>query len=591
LRFYRFDLLALYQHIGSLQFSGLHASQVYHFYPRIIYNSAMIRSRYRRILFFFGRILTALFFWDILLPRLGFRKLSNRTRSHRLKRIAKGYHDMAVSLGGVHIKVGQFLSARMDVLPAEITDELTGLQDEVPPERYEDIRALAEAELGAPLSEVFASFDETPMAAASLGQVHRARLKDEEALEFGTHVVVKVQRPDIEDIINTDLSALKIVSNWIMRYRPIRKRVNVPALMAEFTKVLYQEIDYIAEGQHAEIFAENFKDVPGIRVPAVDWKHTTRRVLALEDVFAIKISENQEIDDAGIDRSEVAHRLFDAYMRQIFEDGFFHADPHPGNLFVDPKGDEAHPWYLTFIDFGMVGRIPPNTRTGLREFLIGMGTKDASRIMEAYKIMQILLPGADLDLIEQAEAQIFDRFWGKSMNELRNISFEEMHEFAFEFRELVYDMPFQVPQALVFLFRTVAILAGICTGLDPNFNLWTVMAPYTEKMIAEETRAVEWLKEAGKILQTLVALPRKTESLIDRMNRGGLVVQTPGPERGIRQINQTLRRLVYAVLFFALLNNGVNLYLAQPGWLAYLMLGGAVLFLLLAILPGRRGMP
>jgi predicted unusual protein kinase regulating ubiquinone biosynthesis (AarF/ABC1/UbiB family) len=556
----------------------------------------MIRSRYRRILFFFSRVLAGLFFWDILLPRFGFRKLAERSRTRRLQRIAENYHDLAIRLGGVHIKVGQFLSARMDVLPAVITDELSGLQDEVPPEDFEGIRALAEAELGAPLSKIFASFDETPMAAASLGQVHRAQLKADEALEFGTHVVVKIQRPRIEDIVNTDLSALRIVSRWVMRYRPIRKRVDVPALLAEFTKVLYQEIDYIAEGQHADIFAENFENVPGIRVPAVDWQHTTKRVLSLEDVFAIKITDYDEIDSAGIDRGEVADRLFDAYMRQIFEDGFFHADPHPGNLFVDPNGintatedDDAQPWHLTFIDFGMVGRIPPNTRAGLREFLIGLGTKDAKRIVEAYKILQILLPGADLDLIEQAEAQAFDRFWGKSMDELRNINFEEMHEFAKEFRELVYDMPFQVPQDLVFLFRTVAILSGICTGLDPNFNLWTVMAPYTEKMVAEEAGASAWLREAGMILQTLVALPRKTENVIDRLNRGGLVVQTPAAERGIRSISHSLQRLVYAIIFFALLSNGVNLYLARPGWLPSLMLAGAGLFLILAILPRRRG--
>ena len=495
---------------------------------------------------------------------------------------------MAIQLGGVHIKVGQFLSTRMDVLPAEITDELTGLQDEVPAERFEDIRTLAENELGGPLSEFFAWFDETPMAAASLGQVHRARLKEADALDFGTKVVVKVQRPDIEDIINTDLSALKIVSRWVMRYKPIRKRMDVPALLKEFTKVLYQEIDYIAEGEHAQAFAENFKDVSGIRVPAVDWNHTTKKVLTLEDVFAIKINDYDDIDKAGIDRGEVANRLFDAYMRQIFEDGFFHADPHPGNLFVDPGTGEDKPWQLTFIDFGMVGRIPPNTRDGLREFIIGLGTKDAKRIVEAYKILDALLPSADLDLIEQAEAQAFDRFWGKSMDELREIDFEEMHEFAKEFRELVYDMPFQVPQDLIFLFRTVAILSGICTGLDANFNLWTVMAPYTEKMVAEEAGASTWLNEAGQILQTLIALPRKTENVIDRLNRGGLVVQTPAAERGIRSINSSLQRLVYAVIFFALLNNGVNVYLAQPGWAAYLMLGGAAFFLLLAARPRRR---
>jgi len=547
----------------------------------------MDRSRYRRITFFFGRMLINLFFWEIIFPTIGLRKLSGKTRSKRLSKIARDYHDLAVRLGGVLIKVGQFLSARMDVLPEEITEELAGLQDEVPAEDFEAIRALAESELNGALLDRFASFEKMPLAAASLGQVHRATLKKRDQQSFGTHVVVKIQRPDIETIIATDLSALRWAGNLVMRYRQLSKRIDVHALLAEFTTVLYEEIDYLAEGQNAKTFGENFTGVPGVRVPQVVWSHTTKRVLTLEDVYAIKITDYQDIDEAGIDRAEVATRLFDTYMRQIFEDGFFHADPHPGNLFVDINGPDG-PWLLTFIDFGMVGRIPPNTRAGLKEFAIGLGTKDAKRIIESYKLLNILLPNADLGLIEQAESVMFDRFWGKSMDELRNIPFDEMHEFAKEFRELVYQMPFQVPQNLIFLFRTVAILAGICTGLDPDFNFWTVMAPYTEKMIADEAGAATWLKEAGMILQTLIALPRKTEAVLDRLNRGGLVVQIPAGERQLKQINQTLRRLVFAVLFLAFLTNGIIVYLNQPGWLANLLLAAAGVCLIAVLLPRRR---
>ncbi|MBN2043872.1 MAG: AarF/ABC1/UbiB kinase family protein [Anaerolineales bacterium] len=551
----------------------------------------MDRKRYRRITTFFGRMLLGLLFWEIILPRIGLRKLSSRTRSQRLTKIAKNFHDLAIRLGGVMIKVGQFLSARMDVLPGEITDVLAGLQDEVPAEDPDKIIALAEHELGARLEDRFASFERQPLAAASLGQVHRAQLRPEDTAEFGTEVVVKVQRPEIETIIATDLSALQWAGRQVMRYKTVSKRVNIPALLGEFTTVLYEEIDYLAEGRNADDFGENFKDIKGVRVPAVVWTHTTKKVLTLEDVFSIKITDYQEIDQAGVDRSEVAVRLFDTYMRQIFEDGFFHADPHPGNLFVDPNGTEEHPWLLTFIDFGMVGRIPPNTRAGLREFLIGLGTKDASRILEAYKILQILLPGANTELIKQADEAMFDRFWGKSMDELRNISFEEMHDFAKEFRELVYEMPFQVPKDLVFLFRTVAILAGICTGLDPDFNFWVVMAPYAEKMVAEEAGAISWLKEAGAIFQTLIALPHKAESIIDRLNRGGLVVQTPGPERQLIKINQTLKRLVYSVIFVGLLTNGVLVQIYQPGWLSILLLAGAGITLILAIFPRGQMRP
>jgi predicted unusual protein kinase regulating ubiquinone biosynthesis (AarF/ABC1/UbiB family) len=540
-------------------------------------------------MFFFTKAFWGLFFHDVFLPKIGFRKYAERTRPKRLTKIANGYHDLAVKLGGVMIKVGQFLSARMDVLPEEITAALSGLQDEVPPEDFADIKSLAEAELGAPLEEIFLSFDEKPMAAASLGQVHYARLKeDKNTPEFGNNVVVKIQRPNIEQIIATDLRAFHTAGRWLMKYEAIRKRVDVPSLMAEFSKILYEEIDYLSEGRNAEKFGVNFEKVDGVRVPDVVWHLTTKRVLVLENVFAIKITDYKKIEEKNIDRSLVATRLFDAYMRQIFKDGFFHADPHPGNLFVDPNGsDDGEGWQLTFIDFGMAGHIPPNAREGLRELIIGVVTKDSKRIVQSYKTLNILLPSADTELLEQAEEAAFDRFWGKSLDELKEISFEEMHEFAFEFRELVYTMPFQVPQDLIFLFRTFAILAGICTGLDPEFNFWNVLNPYAKELLAEEV-APGILSEAGAIFQSLIALPRKTENVLDRISRGGLIIKTPATERQLKRIERSLGRILYVLFFFAFLMGGIQLFLAQQIIFAYVMFGFALIALIIAMLPRRR---
>lgn len=483
------------------------------------------------------------------------------------------------------IKVGQFLSARADVLPIEITNELEGLQDEVPPEDFSKLSHLAETELGGALDDKFSYFDKTPLAAASLGQVHRARLAESpDNPEFGDEVVVKIQRPDIETIIATDLSALQVVSGWVMRYKTIRERIDIPSLLAEFTRVLYQEIDYLAEARNAEVFAKNFANIPGIRVPEVVWTHTTKRVLTLEDVYAIKVTDYAEIDAAGIERGEVARRVFDAYMRQIFEHGFFHADPHPGNLFVDPNPNhDGTEWQLTFVDFGMVGQITPAIREGLREIIIGLGTKDSKRVIKAYQLLNILLPGADLELLEQAEEALFDRFWGKSMQELKDIDFDEMHEFAKEFRELAFEMPFQMPQNLIFLLRMLAILSGICTGLDPEFNLWEIVSPYAEKLISEEVRGTNWLGEVGTFLQLLIALPRKTESLLDRLNRGSLAVQNPGVERRLSKIEHTLKRVPYAIFFLAFLNSGVLLYLNEERIFSFALLAGAAASLLGAI--------
>ena len=547
----------------------------------------MNRSRYRRIIFFFGRVFTSLIFWDILLPRIGLKKRSSRTRPRRLQKIARDYRHLAIQMGGVLIKVGQFLSARADMLPEEITSELSGLQDEVPAEDFAAIRQLIETEMGGSLSEKFADFDEVPLAAASLGQVHKARLFEAQQDQNGDwdQVVVKIQRPDIEQVIATDLAALRTVGGWAMRYEPIRRRADLPALLAEFSRILYEEIDYLAEGRNAETFAGNFKDKPGICIPGVVWALTTRRVLTLEDVYAIKITDYNQIREAGIPLEKVAERVFDIYLYQIFENGFFHADPHPGNLFVEPlsTGDDGNTsWQLTFVDFGMVGHVPPGTRAGLRELAIGLATRDASRMVKAYQMLHVLLPSADLDLIAEADAKVFERFWGKSMDELRDIPFEEMHEFAKEFRALVYDMPFQVPQDIVFLLRTIAILSGICTGLYPSFNFWESLIPYASQLLAEEdeSRFDFIMSEAGAILQTLLALPRKMESALDKIERDDIGVRVAGLDMQLAGIEITLRRILYALVFAALLLSAVQLQLGGELLFARLLYAGCVVVLI-----------
>jgi len=557
---------------------------------------------------FFARLLISFILWDLILPRLGFRSWARRTRPERFKHSARAYRKLAVQMGGVLIKVGQFLSARVDVLPVEVTAELEGLQDEVPPEKFADIRRLAEAEYGAPLSERFAAFEEQPLAAASLGQVHRARLVhiDEpgapesgapESVEGGYDVVVKIQRPDIETIIATDLAALRTVGAWLKRYRPISRRVDIPRLMDEFSRVLYEEIDYLAEGRNAETFAANFKHDPRILVPAVIWTHTTRRSLTLENVLAIKITDYEAITAAGIDRAQVATRLLDIYLRQIFEDGFFHADPHPGNLFVSPlrregqtTGEGDLSWQLTFVDFGMVGHLPPHMMEGMRELLIGVGTQDPARMIKAYQILGVLLPDADLEMLEKMEAKAFERFWGKSMSELTRISTREMTEFASEFRGIVYSMPFQVPQDFIFLARCVGILSGMCTGLDPEFNVWDHLAPYAQKLIAQEARkgAEFWIEEAKSRLGALVSLPMRFDTLLARLERGDLAVRAPEINQQVVQLERAVRRLADAVIFSALLVGGLQVWMNGQTLLGEILLGGALLSILWILLFGRR---
>jgi predicted unusual protein kinase regulating ubiquinone biosynthesis (AarF/ABC1/UbiB family) len=519
---------------------------------------------------FYIRIGMGIIFWDIVLRRIGLRRLSRRTLSGRYQRIAQRYRKLAVALGGVWIKVGQFLSARVDVLPDYITAELAGLQDEVPEEPIDDMLAVVEAEFGRPVEEVFEWLDSQALASASLGQVHRAKLPN------GEEVVVKVQRPGIEQIIGVDLQALKRVIGWLKRYRAITRRADLDAIYEEFSRTLLVELDYLAEGENARTFAAMFADDPKVRIPAVYGDFTTKRVLTLEDVYFIKISDYAEIEKAGIALSDVAKRLFDSYLGQIFHEGFFHADPHPGNLFVEPLADDE--WRLVFVDFGMVGRLPAQAKQGLRDLAIAIGTRDLDRLLQAYQKLQVLLPTANLDRIREAEKIMWDRFWGRSMSELRAIHPREMRQMMHQFRDVMYEMPFQIPTDLIFLGRCIAILSGMCTGLDPDFNLFAGLAPFARELVQDETgewwdQILEVLMEQGK---SILTLPSRLESTLGKMERGDLIVTAraaPELDRSLSRLIRAVNRLAAVVVFSVLLIVGSLLYINDERLLGSIGLG------------------
>lgn len=553
-------------------------------------SSAQLRARTRRILAFGVRVVASFIWWELLLrPVLG-RKRVSRGALERYQRIARAFRDLSVSMGGVLIKIGQFISARVDVLPRDITDALADLQDEVPPEKFEDIRAVVETELGRPLEQAFAFFDPNVEAAASLGQVHRARLLT------GENVVVKVQRPGISVIVATDLAAVRTVVGWIRNYRPIRRRVDLMALLDEFSRILYQELDYIQEAENVAQFAANFDGDPDVYVPRAYPELGTRRVLVLEDVRSIKIADLAALQAAGIDRQEVARRLFNTYLKQWFEDGFFHADPHPGNLFIRPIGDaDERPrrFVLTFVDFGMVGRIAPTVRAQFREFLIGLTTRDAGRMVRAESKLGFFLPGADLTLVEKATEQVFARFYGMTTAELTRMDPRELHTFAHQFRDLLFEMPFQVPQDYIYLGRAAGILSGMCSSLDPAINYWTLVEPFARKVLQEELTSGlgDWLAKATEFLGLLVRLPTEADRFLGKALAAELEIRVaPGREleRDIQALKGTVDRLVWGVVFAALLLAGVlwiiNHYIAL-GAIALVLAACALLGVILA---GRR---
>jgi len=528
------------------------------------------RARYRKIVRFFAGVFLHVLWWDVVLRKVPFlRNHARATAIERWRRLARRFRGVAVEMGGVLIKLGQFLSTRVDVLPIEVARELADLQDEVPPAPLKAVIALVEEDFGRPLERIFQWFAPTPIAAASLAQTHRATLMD------GRDVVVKVQRPGIDVLVRTDLAAISVAIRWLKYYPRVSKRVNLDWLAEEFTTVTTRELDFIAEGKSAERFAADFSDDPAVCVPEIYWDYSTGRVLTMENVAYIRIADLDGIAAAGVSRAEVARKLYNIYMRQIFITHFVHADPHPGNLFVRPlprpetlSPADPTPFQLIFVDFGMVVDIPERLRSALRNYAIGVGTRDAHRIVQAYVEAGTLLPGADLKRLEEAHEAIFDHFWGAGMAQMRNLAMSEAPYLLEEYRDLIYEAPFQFQVDMLFVARAVGILSGMATTLDPNFNPWAETIPFAESLAREEFQQnwQGWAQQLVTIFRIALDLSPKLDRVLTQAQRGSLSFEAslaPDARRTLRQLDRSVQRLTWTVAAVGILLSGVVLRVAE----------------------------
>ena len=554
-------------------------------------------KRYRQVRWFFAKAFLLVIWWDIILNRPILRWLRTPPLP-RWQKIARRYRALAVEMGGVLIKLGQFLSIRVDILPPEVTGELAGLQDEIPPEPFEAIAAQIEQDFGRPLAQIFEWVEPTPLGSASLAQVHLARLLS------GVEVVIKVLRPGIDVLVETDLTAIALAARWLKLYKRISTRVDLDWLAQEFAAITRRELDFEAEGRNAERFAEDFADNPQVYVPQVYWDYSAARTLTLENVDYIKISDLAGIEAAGISRAEVAKKFYNIYMEQIFVNNFVHADPHPGNVFVRPRphpsernitdfcpGDPVpyhpnRPFQLVFVDFGMMAVIPERLRAALREYAIGVGTRDAHRMVQAYRDAGVLLPGADLKRLEQATADMFQRVWGIRMGQIRDLAETEMRYFLQEYRDIVYEAPFQFPADMLFVVRAIGILSGMATNLDRNFDPWTETIPFAERLAKEELQKNwrGWLEEIVALGQLMLKLPGQLDRFLTLAQQGNLTVQTslaPDARKFLERLEGSVNRLAWMVAAVGLLLAGVILRANgqdEPLSLA-LMIGAGLLFL------------
>ncbi|KAH1245749.1 Protein ACTIVITY OF BC1 COMPLEX KINASE 8, chloroplastic [Glycine max] len=516
--------------------------------------------------------------------------MTEEKQTLRRKVLAKWLKENILRLGPTFIKIGQQFSTRVDILPQEYVDQLSELQDQVPPFPSETSVAIVEEELGAPLGDIFDQFDYEPIAAASLGQVHRARLN-------GQEVVIKVQRPGLKDLFDIDLKNLRVIAEYLQKIDPKSdgaKRDWV-AIYDECASVLYQEIDYTKEAANAELFASNFKNMDYVKVPTIYWDYTTPQILTMEYVPGIKINKIQALDQLGVDRKRLGRYAVESYLEQILSHGFFHADPHPGNIAVD----DVNGGRLIFYDFGMMGSISPNIREGLLETFYGVYEKDPDKVLQAMIQMGVLVPTGDMTAVRRT-AQFFLNSFEERLAAQRQEREEATTELGFkkplskeekikkkkqrlaaignapgeDLLSIAADQPFRFPATFTFVVRAFSVLDGIGKGLDPRFDITEIAKPYALELLRFREAGVEvvlkdfrkrWDRQSQAFYNLFRQADRvdKLADIIQRLEQGDLKlrVRTLESERAFQRVAAVQKTIGSAVAAGSLINLATVLYL------------------------------
>lgn len=439
-------------------------------------------------------------------------------------------------LGATFIKLGQILSTRSDLLPPEYQTELARLQDAASPVAPDVVRQVVTAELGRPLDAAFASFDLTPLASASIGQAHAAILQD------GTEVIVKVRRPGVVEQVEEDLEILQNLAEMASRRWELANQYDLPGLADDYAQTLRDELDYLREGRNAERFAANFARDRDIHIPRVFWELTTSRVLTLERVRGIKINDLAALDAAHIDRRALAQRASHLILHMVFEDGFFHADPHPGNFFVEPGGR------IGLIDFGMVGTLDKRTQEQLVGMLTAMTAQDADRLEAVLEELGVARQRIDRVSLQRDLDHVLRQYYGRQLADI-NIS-----AILGETLSIVRRYHLQLPTNMALLVKTIVMEEGLGVQLDPNFNLASVLAPYARRLLWREYSPLVWvrrLSDASVDAARLgIDLPQQVRRIINDLERGTLEVaaRPVGLEPYIYRLERIANRIVVGIL-------------------------------------------
>ena len=443
-----------------------------------------------------------------------------------------------LDLGPTFIKVGQLFSTRADIFPGEYVEELAKLQDKVPAFSYEQVEATIEKELGKKIPELFHNFEPIPLAAASLGQVHKA------VLHTGESVVVKVQRPGLKKLFEIDLQILKGITRYFQNHPKWGRGRDWLGIYEECCRILWEEIDYLNEGRNADTFRRNFRGYDWVNVPRIYWRYATSRVLTLEYLPGIKISQYEALEAAGLDRKAIARQGAQAYLLQLLNSGFFHADPHPGNIAVSANGA------LIFYDFGMMGRIKSNVREGLMQTLFGIAQKDGDRVVQSLIDLGAIAPTDDMGPVRRSVQYMLDHFMDKPFEN------QSVAAISDDLYEIAYNQPFRFPATFTFVMRAFSTLEGVGKGLDPEFNFMEVAKPYAMQLMTDMNGSEgnsflnELSRQAAQVSSTAFGLPRRLEDTLEKLERGDmrLRVRSIETERLLRRQSSIQLSISYALL-------------------------------------------
>jgi ubiquinone biosynthesis protein len=443
-------------------------------------------------------------------------------------------------LGPTFVKLGQIASTRPEILPPSVLAELNNLQDNVPPDPWDDILPVIEQELGRPLPDVFAAFDPTPIASASLAQVYPAMLPD------GTHIVVKVQRPAVDRVVETDLEIFIDIARLVRERLPGALPFDPVELAEEFSVALREELDYRREGLNADVFRKNFNGEEYVHIPKVFWEFTTRRLIVQERIRGIKIDDFAALDAAGRSRDRIATHAARLIIKEVLEDGFFHADPHPGNLLI--LENET----IGLLDFGTVGYLDEHDKANLIRLYIAVIRFDASAIVGQLIRMGIADQSVDEIGLERDLRRLLRRYKGMP---LKDISASEL---LGEIQPIIYAYHLHVPSDYWLLIKTLVILEGVGKQVAPMFDVFEVSGPYVRRFLLQLALPTHWGPEALRSLGGWAAflndLPSQTGRIMSRVERGQLEfhIKDPATENLARQVNRAANRVIQAILLGSL---------------------------------------